>query len=644
MLEALIEVALGAPEPSPTTPQTEQIQKVSDEKAQEKDAIKQDAGETIIVRAKKLSKPFANITFDRLDIYTNPASKADALLAVADLQFATNNNNSADIVLRGGLPRLTRVYFNDVPIYEAVRGSSLLQTTNGFSVFNTSVIKSIETYSTAPPAYFANTAGGAVRILPDDEAFDSSNFEVNLTRIGFGMTRQLPQKNGGYIQIYGDYRNLDPLLAANPKLQNLVKQSNGLNFGVNSLFRLDEKTELRLFTSNDIDNGLYPYDPFDENRMLSLDKKRSYNIASMEREIGTARLKIDLSKTFIKERAILDKDVFTSNNQYSYFDANIAGRFSRMPISYRYGATIEEFDLKTNALFIRPQIGFIDSFDAKSEAKYGAYYGFATWQAKPWLSIAFGGREYFDNSLKLRPTRQINAAINDNNNHHKIIAAYGEYGSVVLPSRSAFEGISKASSEQFSLDYKYTNDATMFALGLYQKIDTALGDRTKISGIDMAYSIMPRDNIELSGSFARTLPHQIYNGEKERGINHLDYLFKQKVKIGLGGGRSINFNYTAMSGQVYSLPIGTGLDRLGDTIPIYGKKNTEQIADFQSLDFNYIQRYKLGENLMPIFYLNINNLFDRTNQSDARFSQNYSDYKFGNYLSRTIVIGTLVEF
>ena len=190
MFQALLELALTQPAPSPEPAPAEQVRQQEESETTDEELN----GETVIIRAKRISKPFANITFEKMDIYTNPASKADALLAVADLQYATNNNNSADIVLRGGLARLSRTYFNDVPIYEAVRGSALLQTTHGFSVFNTATIKSVETYSSAPPSYFANTAGGVIRILPDDDGFNSASFEINSTKIGFNLTRQLPAK------------------------------------------------------------------------------------------------------------------------------------------------------------------------------------------------------------------------------------------------------------------------------------------------------------------------------------------------------------------------------------------------------------------------------------------------------------------
>lgn len=642
MLRALLELAMNQPAPPPAQAPTEITQ--TQEPIEEQMNENTDDGETVIVRSQRLSKPFANVSFDKMDIYTNPASKADALLAVADLQFATNNNNSADIVLRGGSHRLSRVYFNDVPIYEAVRGTTSLDTTRGFSVFNTSTIKSIETYSSAPPAYFANTAGGVIRIMPDDYGTNSASLEINSTRMGFDLTRELPANNGSFVQIYGEHSNLAPLLLTNPKLEDLVTSSRGLNLGVNVFLRLNEKQELRFFSLNDIDNGLYPFSPFDASLNLDNRKRRSYNLVSFEQELGDRRLKIDLARTFINEINDFGRDVFTNINQYSYFDSNIAGQIGGSRLSYRVGIGFEDFDLKSDAQFSRPAIGFNGNFQSKAQAHHGSYYGFATYRPTNWLNIAFGGRGYFANNVDIAPTRQISASIEAPESHHKFIAAYGQYGAVVLPIHSAFENIESAQSSQFSLDYKYLNDTTNFAFGIYQKIDEMGAVRTKISGFDLSYGYMIGENIEVSGTIARSLPYEVYNETRQRSENHLDYLVKLKTKFGLGGGRSLNFNYTAMSGSVYSLPVGTMPDRFGEPDPVYGRRNTEQLRDFQSLDVNYIQTIRFSDDFAPIGYININNLFDRTNQSDVRFNDTYTGHKFSKYLPRTIVVGMMIEF
>ena len=96
-----------------------------------------------------------------------------------------------------------------------------------------------------------------------------------------------------------------------------------------------------------------------------------------------------------------------------------------------------------------------------------------------------------------------------------------------------------------------------------------------------------------------------------------------------------------MSGSYYSKPVS--FDEV--TGPIYGLKNQYQLKDYNSLDFSYIKSIKF-KNLAtnPIFYLNVNNLFNTKNQAGAQFNSDYSDYKNRYYVSRTIVMGTLIQF
>ena len=145
------------------------------------------------------------VSYTHLDVYKRQ-----------DLQFATNNNNSAEVILRGGSPKLTRTYFNDVPIYEIVRGASQLQVSRGFSIFNTATIDGVETYASSPPAYFANTAGGVIRIMPQDTISEGGELQVNLTKLSlsYGVSNKGPKR--GYFQIYSDLSSLGPLIALNP--------------------------------------------------------------------------------------------------------------------------------------------------------------------------------------------------------------------------------------------------------------------------------------------------------------------------------------------------------------------------------------------------------------------------------------------
>ncbi|MEO1256700.1 MAG: carboxypeptidase-like regulatory domain-containing protein, partial [Bacteroidota bacterium] len=103
-------------------------------------------GETVVVTAKPLiSEEFKYVEIKKLEIYTNPAAKADPILAVNSLPSATTTDESANISLRGSSPIETSIYFNNVPIYDAVRYSQL----NGigtFSIFNTDIIKNVTVF------------------------------------------------------------------------------------------------------------------------------------------------------------------------------------------------------------------------------------------------------------------------------------------------------------------------------------------------------------------------------------------------------------------------------------------------------------------------------------------------------------------
>ncbi|WP_240008636.1 TonB-dependent receptor plug domain-containing protein [Pseudaquidulcibacter saccharophilus] len=610
------------------TPATEIV--VTQKKEEKPKPVTKVDGDVVIVKAKIISRPFAQVKMNRLDIYTNPAAKADALLAVSDLQFSTNNNNDADISLRGGSPRLTRIYFNDIPIYEAVRGTSVLQTTRSFSIFNTSTVRDVETYATAAPAYFNNNAGGAVRILPDDSGVKETSLQANFAKSTFVYSRPFKDSSKGFIQTYIDYSNLAPLLVVNPDLKSLVEKSQGVSIGVNTLFRPKDGTEFRLYVIGDTENSRHPYDLYDDSNKLSDKKSRNYNLFSFEQSLGSARVKLDVAKTFTDEKIYIGGNNYRNQNQYDYLDLNLAGRLQDKKLSYRIGLGYENFDLESG--------NGVQSI--KRNADYLSYYGFMTWNPNSKFTLGAGYRDYLQNDLHISNSAHLNLSFNIPNSRQNIILAFGRYGAVVLPIRSAQETIDTVRSDQVSLDYKLTMGDNKFTIGVYHKNDTIAGETTKINGVDATITAS-FNKLELDGVFARSLPYQMIGGEKQNGNEKVDYLIKLKAKYSLAGFQNINLIYTGMSGAYYSKPVS--FDEING--PIYGLKNQYQLKDYNSLDFSYIKSFKVRSlKTDPIFYLNVNNLFNTKNQAGVQFNSDYSDYKNRYYVSRTIVMGTLIQF
>ena len=77
--------------------------------------------------------------------------------------------------MRGSAAGLSRVYYNDVPLYEVVRGSTVDRVTRVSSILSASILRDVETYASLPPAYLANSAAGAIRVIPqvDENGPDS---------------------------------------------------------------------------------------------------------------------------------------------------------------------------------------------------------------------------------------------------------------------------------------------------------------------------------------------------------------------------------------------------------------------------------------------------------------------------------------
>ena len=101
---------------------------VLEEDAQSLDAI-------IITARDPISEQFSVVKLKKLDIYFNPISQGDPLLAITSLPASTNTDETANPSLRGSSADRSRVILNGVPISNPVRASSLNNT--GFLVYLT---------------------------------------------------------------------------------------------------------------------------------------------------------------------------------------------------------------------------------------------------------------------------------------------------------------------------------------------------------------------------------------------------------------------------------------------------------------------------------------------------------------------------
>ncbi|MEM6380668.1 MAG: carboxypeptidase-like regulatory domain-containing protein, partial [Bacteroidota bacterium] len=189
-------------------------------------------GETVVVTAKPLiAEEFKYVEINKIEIYTNPAAKADPILAVNSLPSSTTTDESANISLRGSSPIETGIYFNNVPIYDAVRYSQL----NGigtFSIFNTDIIKAVTVFPGNPPLEFGNATSGIIALNTDDRVLTENTNSLILSLANIGLSRQQKISENSSVKVFSNWQPSGPIKGVNPEALDEIKSFTSNDLGV----------------------------------------------------------------------------------------------------------------------------------------------------------------------------------------------------------------------------------------------------------------------------------------------------------------------------------------------------------------------------------------------------------------------------
>lgn len=610
-------------------------------------APQSDASAEIVVRGRKISTQFAGESFRKLDILTSAASRSDALLAVANLPFSTNTENSADVQLRGSAAGLSRVYFNDVPLYEVVRGSTIDRVTRGFSVFNASIVQQVEVYPTNPPVYLSNVSAGAVRILPDDGATGVSSLFVGAN--GASLTKAIPLSSArsDFVQVYGSVNDLSGLLALNPALKRITKSFRSAAVGANTRFDTDDGLKFSFLNVLDGESGEFPFKVLASDANARSRRLRSYNIVSLEKIFGDSRIKIDGAYTRITGRQSFDTFKTNTTNNYAYSDVNIAGSFDKSRLIYRAGFSNEYIELKSTGSDFQAsnqQIGQISSI--KNNSRYTSVYGYFTYKASDILSVALGTRQSIFGDVRPDSSYQANVSISNRDDTQKIVLGVGSYGSLVPPEIAARSSFGRARSEQISFDYRVDEYGVKFSAGIYFKTDMVDGIDTDINGFDLSISGSITSKISVTGSFVTAQPRIKTAIATVRGDNYLSYLFRIAAKITIDSQTSANINYARRNGTVFTEVVGAIPNSdFTNFIPVFSQfTNNKNLKPFEIVDVNLVRVISIWPaSRKPIGFVSVSNLLDRKNESRAIYDRNFSTLSKAFFERRSFTFGLVFQ-
>ncbi|MEM6769099.1 MAG: carboxypeptidase-like regulatory domain-containing protein, partial [Bacteroidota bacterium] len=203
--------------------------------------------EALTVRARRIRDgELASERIGQMDIYLNPAAKADPLLAVNTLPAATNPDETANVSFRGSPTAATGVYLNEVPIRSAVR----IDQSNGvgqFSIFGQIPMREVQVYPSSPPVNFSQTSAGAVGLYTSTDLPTKREYGLSLSMAGMGLAHNRPLGKKSGVRMYLNYSNLSAFRFANQQGLPELQRSRAVDGAVQFVSQPSQRTDVQFF-------------------------------------------------------------------------------------------------------------------------------------------------------------------------------------------------------------------------------------------------------------------------------------------------------------------------------------------------------------------------------------------------------------
>jgi len=593
--------------------------------------------ETIVVKGDKLTgQVFAVEKINKLDIYLNPSSQADALKAVQSNPAATTIDETANVSLRGSPASETGVFLNNVPLNDVVR----LDQSNGvgqFSIFNTSTIESVNVFASNPPLEFGNATSGVVAIYTDDKLPETANsVSLNLVGIGGSFSRKLSNKTS--ITAFSNWNTPYFLKGVNPTALEDLTDFNTLDFGIYGVHQFNANWQLKFFNYAFNENYRYQVRFPSFNGAFQQQKKRNLSIINLIQQKENTRFEWNQGINFSDANyQVGNIDIRTQN--FDYFSGlNYAWYPENGSIKVGLNTNVHKID--ADGFFPLYDNGFSNEhpsvpFSDKQWLVIPEGFAYTKWTFKENLSIGLGGRFHpkLDN-LDSYASYQMNLAYTFQEKH-QVIASIGEYHKFQLPNGET-DRVQKLFSRQYSLDYQFNTKKWKWSTALYQKDNLRGNTPNLVRGAEF-FTAYKGQNLRAGISVA-SIQSTLENEGKEIPTDYdLSYFLRTTLQYKIAGVWEVGLVYWHRQGRYY-LPVSQSYfdERTNTFAPIYAAPHEGlRLPDYHKMDLSISRIVGLPFG-SAVLYANATNLLDFKNVRDYNYNEDYSQ-RFAEYLNRRVM-------
>lgn len=597
--------------------------------------------DALVVRARRI--PYGELAsqqIGQMDIYLNPAAKADPLLAVNTLPAATNMDETANVSFRGSPSSATGIYLNDVPIRSAVR----LDQSNGvgqFSIFGQIPLRDVRIYPSHPPVSFSQSSAGAVGLYTSEKLPTSTQHGLTLSMAGLGVaySRPLGEKSG--VRAFLNYGNLSAFRLANQSGLPALKRSRSLDAAVQFVHQLTPQSSVQLFYLGFQESYRFatrtPYYQGD----FEQEKPRHLTVLnwriSKEQWTWSFNQSVDWEKPSFR----LGNIQTTPRRLTGHLAAN--GRYEGQGVSFHGGTAVNVYDDRTVGTFpltdygIRPedpnQAYATETRSQLLEAfAYGQFRLGDEWTLgiglKPIIPLDGATWRYTAQaSLRYCPTER-----------HRFILGGGHFSQYLAPG-PAFREWQWLSLAQLALAYEYRRDDWVLSAALFAKQEAyALAPDLWVRGGELRFDYTADGwTARLSGSVARSTSR----AAKVPTDRDLPFLARLQLQRQFSGQWTFGLFATWRRGRYFRPVIGRA--------PIPSRENWytpllsepaagQRYPNFRRIDVSASKGIPLGD-VQLILFINVNNVLDAKNVRSYTYDAAYLERLTEVYSRRLVFFG-----
>ncbi len=602
----------------------------------------------VITGKRIIAEEFTIKQMKQLDIYLNPTAKADPVLAINSMPASTTTDESATISLRGSSPAETGIFFNDVPIYDAVRFSQL-DGIGTFSIFNTAIVERMHVFPSNPPLEYGNASSGLIAIESQNKIPETSqnSLSLSLANVGAQISRRLSPNTG--LNIFSNYQPSAGLIGVNETALDELNNFFSGDLGIHAIHKISDSMRVKFFNYSNIEGYSYDYRHPSFNGELDQGKKRNFSVFNFLSDTKYGEFTFNSGLSLSNEKYAYGNTSIDMDKRDIYLNANhhlYAGKFSvKTGISFdsRYqqmDGTFPVFDYALGKSYPSTDVEDSRNLDLTEIFTYGKYEFNENWITG--LGIrknipSEGMEDYFSGQWNLNYT-----FLSD----HSLNFSLGRYHNYALPN-AELDDVTLFRSDQVSLDYKLENSDIELTAAVFAKNTEFNEIKEEVKGAEIFSKVyLFKNKLRLQGSYTfidakRKNDNITYSSDYD-----LNYYVRGSVKYQHSSNLDISLILLYREGTFFH-PVTSReyINSLDVYKPMHSDMNNRtRLPDYLKLDISTSKVWPVSENLSVVTFFNVSNLLNYENVRGKAYNFNYTETSELYYSKRTIYFGGMIYF